>query len=42
MKISARDTLPGTMRKIEPGAVNAEVSIERAYAVGGLQRHGCC
>ena len=28
MKISARNTLPGTVRKIEPGAVNAEVTIE--------------
>jgi molybdopterin-binding protein len=30
MKISARNTLPGTVRKIEPGAVNAEVTIELA------------
>ncbi|HZF31972.1 MAG TPA: molybdopterin-binding protein [Gammaproteobacteria bacterium] len=30
MKISARNTLPGTVRKIERGAVNAEVTIEVA------------
>jgi molybdopterin-binding protein len=30
MKISARNTLPGTIRKIERGAVNAEVAIEIA------------
>jgi molybdopterin-binding protein len=30
MKISARNTLPGIIRKIEPGAVNAEVTIELA------------
>lgn len=30
MKISARNTLPGVIRKIEPGAVNAEVTIELA------------
>ena len=30
MKISARNTLPGVVRKIEPGAVNAEVTIEPA------------
>ncbi len=30
MKISARNTLPGIVRKIEPGAVNAEVTIELA------------
>ncbi len=30
MKISARNTLPGVVRKIEPGAVNAEVTIELA------------
>ena len=33
MKISARNTLPGTIRKIEPGAVNAEVTIELAPAL---------
>jgi molybdopterin-binding protein len=30
MKISARNTLPGIVRKIEEGAVNAEVTIELA------------
>lgn len=30
MRISARNTLPGIVRKIEPGAVNAEVTIELA------------
>ena len=30
MKISARNTLPGVVRKIEPGAVNAEVTLELA------------
>ena len=30
MKISARNTLPGIVRKIEQGAVNAEVTIEVA------------
>jgi molybdopterin-binding protein len=30
MKISARNTLPGIVRKVEQGAVNAEVSIELA------------
>jgi molybdate transport system regulatory protein len=30
MKISARNTLPGTVRKIEEGAVNAEVTLEIA------------
>ena len=30
MKISARNTLPGVVRKIEEGAVNAEVAIELA------------
>ena len=28
MKVSARNTLPGVIRKIEPGAVNAEVTLE--------------
>jgi len=28
MKLSARNTLPGVVRKIEQGAVNAEVTIE--------------
>lgn len=28
MKLSARNTLPGTVRAIEPGAVNAEITIE--------------
>jgi molybdopterin-binding protein len=30
MKVSARNTLPGIVRKIEEGAVNAEVTIELA------------
>ena len=30
MKISARNTLPGTVRNIERGAVNAEVTLEIA------------
>jgi len=30
MKISARNTLPGIVRKIEQGAVNAEVTLELA------------
>ena len=30
MKLSARNALPGVVRKIEPGAVNAEVTIEIA------------
>jgi len=30
MKVSARNTLPGTIRAIEKGAVNAEVTIELA------------
>ena len=41
MKISARNTLPGTVRKIERGAVNAEVTLELApgltVAVDGLR-----
>ena len=28
MKLSARNTLPGTIRKIDRGAVNAEVTVE--------------
>ncbi|HEV7446281.1 MAG TPA: molybdopterin-binding protein [Steroidobacteraceae bacterium] len=28
MKLSARNSLPGTIRKIDRGAVNAEVTIE--------------
>ena len=28
MKLSARNTLPGTVRKIDRGAVNAEVTLE--------------
>jgi molybdopterin-binding protein len=34
MKISARNALKGTVKQIEPGAVNAEVTIELA---GGQQ-----
>lgn len=30
MKLSARNSLPGIVRKIEEGAVNAEVTIELA------------
>lgn len=30
MKVSARNTLPGIVRKIEEGAVNAEITIELA------------
>lgn len=30
MKISARNNLPGTVRRIEKGAVNAEVTLELA------------
>ncbi len=30
MKLSARNTLPGTIREIQPGAVNAEITIELA------------
>ena len=30
MRLSARNTLPGTVRKVERGAVNAEVTLELA------------
>jgi molybdopterin-binding protein len=30
MRLSARNALPGVIRTIEPGAVNAEVTIELA------------
>ena len=33
MKLSARNTLPGTIRKIEMGAVNAQVTIEVAAGI---------
>ena len=33
MKLSARNTLPGTIRKIEKGVVNAEVTIEVAPGI---------
>jgi len=33
MKLSARNVLPGTVRKIEMGAVNAEVTLEVAPGV---------
>jgi len=31
MKLSARNSLPGTIRKIDKGAVNAEVTIELSH-----------
>jgi molybdopterin-binding protein len=34
MKLSARNTLKGTVKKVQPGAVNAEVTVELA---GGHQ-----
>jgi molybdopterin-binding protein len=30
MKISARNTLPGVVKKVKPGAVNAEITLELA------------
>jgi molybdopterin-binding protein len=33
MKLSARNSLPGTIRQIERGAVNAEVTIEVAPGI---------
>lgn len=33
MKVSARNTLSGTVRKIDRGAVNAEVTIEVAPGI---------
>jgi molybdopterin-binding protein len=33
MQLSARNSLPGIVRKIEPGAVNAEITIELAPAL---------
>jgi molybdopterin-binding protein len=33
MRLSARNTLPGTIRKIDLGAVNAEVTIEVAPGI---------
>ena len=33
MELSARKTLPGTIRKIEMGAVNAQVTIEVAPGI---------
>jgi molybdopterin-binding protein len=33
MKLSARNTLPGIIRKIELGAVNAQVTIEVAPGI---------
>lgn len=34
MRISARNTLKGVVKRIEPGAVNAEVTVELA---GGIE-----
>jgi molybdopterin-binding protein len=33
MKLSARNTLPGSIRKIEMGAVNAQITIEVAPGI---------
>jgi molybdopterin-binding protein len=33
MKISARNSLPGIVRAIEPGAVNAEVTLDIAPGI---------
>jgi molybdopterin-binding protein len=33
MKISARNALPGVIRKIEPGSVNTEVTLEIAPGI---------
>lgn len=33
MKLSARNSLPGTVKSIEPGVVNAEVMIEVAQGI---------
>ncbi len=33
MKISARNTLPGVISRIDPGAVNTEVTLEIAPGV---------
>lgn len=33
MKLSARNTLPGVVRKIERGAVNAEITLEVAPGI---------
>jgi len=33
MKLSARNTLPGTVKKIERGAVNAEIVLEVAPGI---------
>ena len=30
MKVSARNTLPGVVKQVKPGAVNAEVTLELA------------
>ena len=38
MKLSARNTLPGIIRKIEEGAVNAEVTVELAPALTIVSR----
>ena len=36
MNISARNTLAGTIRKIEIGAVNSEVTLELARRLSGV------
>ena len=33
MKVSARNSIPGTVRKIDMGAVNAEVTLEVAPGI---------
>ena len=33
MKLSARNQLKGTVKKIEPGAVNSEITVELATGV---------
>ena len=40
MRLSARNSLPGVIRKIVPGAVNAEVTIELAPAYADASATG--